>query len=72
MLHGEFYNYLVDFYSVGVIVKKLYEQSQTAERALFNQSNQNLMMTMIEKLTSHDLAEREAIAHEILDDIARE
>ena len=56
MLHGEFYNYLVDFYSVGVIVKKLYEQSQTAERALFNQNNQNLMMTMIEKLTSHDLA----------------
>ena len=28
MIRGQFYNYLVDFYSIGVIVKKLYEHSQ--------------------------------------------
>ena len=55
LLHGQFYNYLVDFYSVGVIVRKMYEQSQLLERGPVNQNNQNLMMAMIQKLTSNDL-----------------
>ena len=33
------------------------------ERAPVNQNNQNLMMSMIEKLTSVDLGERAAIVH---------
>ena len=28
LTRGQFYNYLIDFYSVGVIIRKLYEQSQ--------------------------------------------
>lgn len=55
-----------------MIVRSLYEQSQILERAPVNQKNQNLMMAMIEKLTSSDLTERAGIAHEILEDIARE
>ena len=42
------------------------------QRAPVNQNNQNLMMSMIEKLTSSDLGQRAAIVHQILEDIARE
>lgn len=72
LIRGQFYNYLVDFYSVGVIVRKLYEQSQALERAPVSQNNQNLMMAMIDKLTSPDLEERASIVREILEDIAKE
>ena len=63
LIRGQGYNYLVDFYSVGMIVRRLYEQSQIMERAPVNQNNQNLMMSMIEKLTYVDLGERADIVH---------
>jgi serine/threonine protein kinase len=69
---GQPYNYLVDFYAIGVIIKKLYEQSQVLEKVPVSQNNENLMMTMINKLTSADLEERAAIAEEIIENIERE
>jgi len=39
VLKGQPYNYLVDFYSIGVIIKKLYEQSQIYEKVPISQNN---------------------------------
>jgi serine/threonine protein kinase len=72
VLRGQPYNYLVDFYAIGVIVRKMYEVSQAHERVPVSQNNENLMMTMINRLTSHDLHERQAIAAEIIEDIEGE
>ena len=62
----------MDFYTIGVIIRKLYELSQAYERVPVRQNNENLMMTMINRLTSPDLREREAIVLEIIEDIERE
>ena len=62
----------MDFYTIGVIIRKLYELSQAYERVPVSQNNENLMMTMINRLTSPDLREREAIVLEIIEDIERE
>ena len=55
-----------------MIIRKLYELSQAYERVPVSQNNENLMMTMINRLTSPDLREREAIVLEIIEDIERE
>jgi hypothetical protein len=52
---------LVDFYSIGVIIGKLYELSQAHERAPVSQNKQTFMTTIITRLTSPDLEERQAI-----------
>ena len=36
---GGTYNYLVDFYSIGVIIRKLYQLSQAHERTPVSQNN---------------------------------
>lgn len=72
MLRGQPYNYLVDFYAIGVIIRKLYELSQAHERVPISQNNENLMMTMINRLTSPELSDRQAIVAEIIEDIERE
>lgn len=69
VVKGQPYNYLVDFYAIGVIIRKLYELSQAHERIPVSQNNENLMMTMINRLTSADLRQREAIVLEIIEDI---
>jgi len=39
VIKGQPYNYLVDFYTIGVIIKKLYEQSQVMEKVPVSQNN---------------------------------